>query len=126
MATAKKTTRRKTASPIIHVTDETLAETVRRTQGPILIDFWAPWCGPCVALGPEIERAARDLAGEVTVIKANVDECERSAARYKVAAIPTLVLMKGRKRWRREGFDPDADLAEWVRETLEPGCTPHG
>ena len=81
-------------SPVMHLTEVTFDEAVAGSEGPMLVDFWAPWCGPCRAIGPVIEQLARERAGEATVAKVNVDESPALAARFGIRAIPALLFFK--------------------------------
>jgi thioredoxin 2 len=82
---------------------------------PLLIDFWAPWCGPCRAMAPEFDRAARHLEPRVRLVKINVDEEHSVAAQFGIRSIPTLVLAHhGAEIARTAGAMPAADLARWV------------
>lgn len=76
-------------------TDNNFDETVLRSGAPVLVDFWAEWCGPCKRIAPTIDALATDYAGKVTIGKMNVDENPRVPERYQVRGIPTLLLFKG-------------------------------
>lgn len=77
------------------VTDETFAKEVLQAEQPVLVDFWAPWCGPCRVLGPIVEKLAGEFAGKVKVAKLNVDENPVTAQKYGVMSIPTMIIYKG-------------------------------
>lgn len=83
------------------LTDADFDAIVGRTELPVLVDFWAPWCGPCLAMGPQLERAAARLKGEVLVGKLNSDESLRLAQRHQLRSIPTLILFRGGVEQRR-------------------------
>ena len=86
---------------------------------PLLVDFWAPWCGPCRMMAPEFERAAALLEPEVRLVKVNVDEEPALAERFQVRSIPTLLLaFEGRELARAAGARSAAQLAEWTRAEL--------
>ena len=77
------------------VTDATFEPEVLKSDKPVLIDFWAPWCGPCKAIAPIVDDLANDYAGRLKVVKINVDDNPDSATRYNVRGIPNLVIVKG-------------------------------
>jgi thioredoxin 1 len=81
-------------STIALVTDDTFAAEVLRADGPVLVDFWAPWCGPCRAVAATLEQVAQDYAGRVQVKKLNVDENPRTARAYGIRSIPTVALFR--------------------------------
>lgn len=79
---------------ILHITKDNFEKEVLKSEVPVLVDFWADWCGPCKALGPILEEAEKDLAPGVKVAKINIDEQEELAAQFRVMTIPTLLLFK--------------------------------
>ena len=80
---------------VVDVTTETWDAEVVQNATPVLVDFWAPWCGPCIALTPTIEAVAAEYAGQLKVVKVNVDENKPIAERFGVRGIPHLALLKG-------------------------------
>ncbi|KAB2643460.1 MAG: thioredoxin [Verrucomicrobia bacterium] len=80
---------------VINVTDATFDAEVIKSDKPVLVDFWAPWCGPCVQLGPVIDQIADATVGRAKVAKVNIDDNAEIAARYRIRAIPALLLFKG-------------------------------
>lgn len=76
------------------VTDSTFDTTVLKASLPVLVDFWAPWCGPCRALGPVIDELSKEYDGKVSVLKMNVDENPATPGKYGIRAIPTMILFK--------------------------------
>lgn len=79
---------------ILHITKENFDKEVLKSDVPVLVDFWADWCGPCKALGPILEEVESELAPGVKIAKINIDEQEELAAQFKVMSIPTLLLFK--------------------------------
>jgi thioredoxin 1 len=82
---------------LMHVDDSNFEEEVIKSEKPTLVDFWAPWCGPCQAIGPIVEELAEEYQGKAKIVKLNVDNAPVTAAKYGVRGIPTLMLFKNRE-----------------------------
>jgi thioredoxin 2 len=96
----------------VTVTDATFSAEVERSPLPVLLDMWAPWCGPCRMMTPAIDELASELAGRVRFAKLNVDENPATAARFNVQSIPTLLVLKGgREVDRIVGVQPKTEIA---------------
>jgi thioredoxin 2 len=105
---------------IVEATEASFDEEITSSV-PVLVDFWAPWCGPCRMVSPLVERIGRDNAGRLKVVKLNTDEAPQISVRYGVQGIPLLVLSKDRAEVdRMVGAVPFERLREWVEPRLEP------
>ena len=94
-----------------------LDQFVAESDRPVLVDFWADWCGPCHALAPTIERLAKDYKGKAYVLKVDVDKRPRLAAKYQVQSIPTMILFEGGKPvWRQSGVLPYEAIADQLEQ----------
>ena len=80
---------------IANLTTESFKAAINSSTTPVLVDFWAPWCGPCKAIAPTLEELATELDGKLTIAKVNIDDNDAVAAEYGVRAIPTMILFKG-------------------------------
>jgi len=101
------------------VTDASFEADVLKANEPVLVDFWAEWCGPCKMIAPALEELAKDMAGRVTVAKVNIDENPQTPQRYGVRGIPTLILFKGGQvAATKIGALPKSQLYSWVESVL--------
>jgi thioredoxin 2 len=99
--------------------DDTFSEVADAAAVPVVVDLWAPWCGPCRMVSPALEQVAGDLAGRVKLVKVNVDNSPKIQQRFGVQAIPTLIVMKnGKVLARRAGAAPAGDLRAWVEAAI--------
>jgi thioredoxin 2 len=113
----------KTSLPVdnkpMTVTDTTFLAEVERSPLPVLLDMWAPWCGPCQMIAPVVEELAAEMAGQVRVAKLNVDENPATAARFNVRSIPALLILRaGREIDRIVGVQPKPEIARRVKQVI--------
>ncbi len=103
----------------VNVPDDTFANEVVGASGPVVVDFWAEWCGPCKRIGPSLEEIADELQGKVTIAKLNVDENPGVAGTYGIRSIPTLMIFKdGKLATQKVGAAPKGELKKWISESL--------
>jgi thioredoxin len=106
------------AGPLV-VTDGTFAAEVERSPLPVLVDAWAPWCGPCRMIAPVIDELAMEMRGRVRVAKLNVDDNPMTAARFNLRSIPTLLVLKaGREIDRIVGVQPKSEIARRLERAI--------
>ena len=97
------------------VTDASFADDVLNASEPVLVDFWAEWCGPCKMIGPSLEEISDELAGKVTIAKINIDDNPDAPAKYGVRGIPTMILFKGgQPAATKVGAAPKSALKGWI------------
>ncbi len=111
----------------IHVTDAAFERAVLKSELPVIVDFWAPWCNPCKMIAPVLEKLAKELAGKVIVAKVNTDENPEWAVKYGVQGIPTMLLVaKGKIVHRQVGALPEPILREIIKQFMEVVSQPVG
>ena len=99
----------------VAVTDESFESDVLKSDKPVVVDFWAEWCGPCKQIGPSLEEIAAEMGEEVTIAKVNIDDNPNAPSRYGVRGIPTMILFKnGEAVARKVGAAPKSQLKEWI------------
>ncbi|HYF22160.1 MAG TPA: thioredoxin [Caulobacteraceae bacterium] len=102
----------------VKVTDESFEQDVLQAGKPVLVDFWAEWCGPCKQIGPALEQIAEELRDQVTVAKVNIEDSPMTPGRYGVKGIPTLMLFRdGQMTSMKVGAMPKQKILEWLAET---------
>ncbi len=103
----------------IAVSDESFEQDVLKAKGPVLVDFWAEWCGPCKQIGPILEELSRELDGKITIAKVNIDENPGTPGRYGVRGIPTLMLFRnGQVAATKVGAMPKSKISEWLNSAV--------
>jgi thioredoxin 1 len=101
------------------ISDAEFDKEVLKSDKPVVVDFWAEWCGPCRMIAPALEEISGTLAGKVKIVKLNVDENPATAAKYGVMSIPTLMLFKnGELASRQVGAAPKQKLEQWITTTV--------
>ncbi|MFN3583517.1 thioredoxin [Phenylobacterium sp.] len=101
----------------VKVTDESFEADVLQAERPVLVDFWAEWCGPCKQIAPALEQLSDELADKVTIAKLNIEESPTTPSRYGVRGIPTMMLFKGgQMASMKVGAMPKQKILEWLTE----------
>ncbi|MGP8027538.1 MAG: thioredoxin [Acidocella sp.] len=101
------------------VTDETFETDVLKSSAPVLVDFWAEWCGPCRSIAPSLEDLAKEYEGKLEVVKVNIDENPMTPSTFGVRGIPTLIIFKdGKPAATQVGAAPKSALKAWIEKSL--------
>jgi thioredoxin 1 len=105
--------------PTKAITDESFEQDVLKADRPVLVDFWAEWCGPCKMIGPALEEISDELGEQVTIAKLNIDDSPDAPGKYGVRGIPTMILFnKGEPVETKVGAAPKSQLKSWLEESL--------
>ena len=103
----------------MQVTDDSFKSDVLDAAGPVVVDFWAEWCGPCKQIAPALEEISKEMNGRVTIAKLNVDDNPETPGKYGVRGIPTLMLFKGGEvASTKIGALPKSKLHDWLQENI--------
>lgn len=103
----------------VKVTDASFEDEVLKSETPVVVDFWAEWCGPCRMIGPALEEIATELAGDVKVVKVNIDDEPEWASKFNVRSIPTLLVFKGGEKVAEQlGAAPKSALKGWIQGAI--------
>lgn len=109
----------------VHVTDAEFEKTVLQSKLPVIVDFWAPWCGPCRMVAPILDKIAREYENKVVVAKVNTDENNEWAMKYGVQGIPTMLFVSnGKVLHKQVGALPEPVLRDVLKQFLEVAATP--
>ena len=101
------------------ITDASFEGDVLKADGPVLVDFWAEWCGPCKMIGPALEEISDEMGGQVTIAKLNIDDSPEAPAKYGVRGIPTMILFhNGEPVETKVGAAPKSQLKAWLEQSL--------
>ena len=103
----------------VSVTDDNFDTEVLKSSKPIVVDFWAEWCGPCKQIGPTLEEISNEMADQVIIAKHNIDNEPNTPTKYGVRGIPTMLLFKdGKLKSTKVGATPKSDIVSWIKENI--------
>ena len=103
----------------VNVTDENFDTEVLKSDKPILVDFWAEWCGPCKQVGPTLEEISNEMSNEITIAKHNIDNEPNTPTKYGVRGIPTMLLFKGGElKATKVGATTKSNIVSWIKENI--------
>ena len=103
----------------VNVTDENFDTEVLKSDKPILVDFWAEWCGPCKQIGPTLEEISNEMTNEITIAKHNIDNEPNTPTKYGVRGIPTMLLFKGGElKATKVGDTTKSNIVSWIKENI--------
>ena len=102
-----------------HSTDSNFDTDVIKAAGPVVVDFWAEWCGPCKAIAPALDEISNEMSDNITVAKINIDENPNTAQEFNIRSIPALMIFKnGKLEAEMMGQVPKSQLEEWIKESI--------
>jgi thioredoxin 1 len=102
-----------------HVTDASFNDDVLKASGPVVVDFWAEWCGPCRQIAPALDEISKEMEGKLTVVKINIDDNPNTPTQFGVKGIPTLMVFKdGQLAATKVGAAPKSKLVEWIQQSI--------
>ena len=105
--------------PIINTTDENFEKNVLKNQKPVLTDFWAPWCGPCLQLAPILQEIAEEMKDQIVIAKHNIDDHPNQPTRFGVRGIPTMLLFKnGELKSTKVGATTKSNVLTWIKDNI--------
>ena len=101
------------------ITDDSFESDVLKAPGPVLVDFWAEWCGPCKQIGPSLEEISKEMEGRLTVAKINIDDNPRTPTQYGVRGIPTMMIFNdGKPAATKVGAVPKSQIVNWIESAI--------
>ena len=114
------------SSKIVHISDESFGEEVLNASGPVLIDYWAEWCGPCKMIAPILDELSEEYDGRVKIVKLNIDDNPETPPKYGIRGIPTLMLFKnGNVEATKVGAVSKSQLADFIEKNIDRNMDNH-